>query len=201
MLKTGHTLVDLGCGLGQDIRKLVLDGAPAENIYGSDIREGFIQQGYELFRDQTTLHTKFLIGDFFGSPALDEIDKKVDIIYGGSFFHLFDWGGQMKAFRRAVELLKPRKGSLIVGEQVGHTRPGEFPHVTEAGATMFYHDKSSFEKMWKQIGEETGTVWKVDVLLIDALRDAGEELDGTSSLVNQEVRQLKFVVERLGGIL
>lgn len=36
-LKGGAKYVDIGCCLGQDIRRLVADGAPAENLYGAEL--------------------------------------------------------------------------------------------------------------------------------------------------------------------
>ncbi|KAJ5287036.1 hypothetical protein N7478_002722 [Penicillium angulare] len=43
--------LDMGCGLGQDIRRLILDGAPAEHLVGLDIEPAYIDLGYELFKD------------------------------------------------------------------------------------------------------------------------------------------------------
>lgn len=36
-LKAGAKYVDIGCCIGQDIRKLVADGAPGENLYGAEL--------------------------------------------------------------------------------------------------------------------------------------------------------------------
>jgi hypothetical protein len=40
-VKNGEQYLDLGCCVGQDIRKLVSDGAPSENTYGSDLKASF----------------------------------------------------------------------------------------------------------------------------------------------------------------
>lgn len=36
-LKAGSTLLDIGCFLGQDLRRLVADGAPPDKLYAIDI--------------------------------------------------------------------------------------------------------------------------------------------------------------------
>ncbi|KAF1962140.1 hypothetical protein CC80DRAFT_487676 [Byssothecium circinans] len=59
-LKSGETYLDLGCCVGQDIRKLVYDGAPSENTYGCDLESGFLDMGYDFFLDKTELKTTFI---------------------------------------------------------------------------------------------------------------------------------------------
>jgi hypothetical protein len=44
-VKNGENFLDLGCCLGQEIRKLVFDGAPSVNTYGSDLHGEFISVG------------------------------------------------------------------------------------------------------------------------------------------------------------
>lgn len=66
--KQGEKLLDLGCCMGQDIRKLVFDGAPAENVSATELEPEFIDLGFELFRDKERLErTTFTTGDFFYS--------------------------------------------------------------------------------------------------------------------------------------
>ena len=51
-MKNGENFLDLGCCFGQDLRELVADGAPSENIYGLDIEGPLIDVGYDLFMDR-----------------------------------------------------------------------------------------------------------------------------------------------------
>lgn len=62
-LKGGATFLDIGCCLGHDIRKLVFDGVPGENLAGVELRQGYIDLGYEFFRDKDTLGAKMYQGD------------------------------------------------------------------------------------------------------------------------------------------
>lgn len=125
-LKNGQTFLDVGCCVGQDIRKLVYDGAPSENIYGSELRPEYIELGYELFRDRNSLKTKMIApGNIYdlkdGKGGLNELAEKggVDTIHASCFIHLFDYDGQIEVCTLLTKLLKDKKGSKLVGRQAG----------------------------------------------------------------------------------
>jgi hypothetical protein len=106
------------------VRKLAADGAPSEHLYGSDLRSEFFDLGYELFRDEATLRSKFLVGDVFDSSSpLSELDGEIDIIYAASFLHLFSYEDQVKVCKRMVKLLK-EKDSVVLGRQIGNANAG-----------------------------------------------------------------------------
>src|SRR5438105_15830914 len=81
-VKDGAKFLDLGCCLGQEIRQLVLDGAPSANTFGSDLYGRFFAVGYDLFADKDRLETKFIAADVFddASPLMD-LQGQLDIIY------------------------------------------------------------------------------------------------------------------------
>jgi len=110
-LKTGEqNFLDLGCCFGQELRKLVADGAPPENLYGADLNPEFFDLGYKLFRDKDTLTSKFIAADIFDPGSeLHELDGKIDILYAGSFLHLFSYEGQINACKAIVKLLRDKK--------------------------------------------------------------------------------------------
>lgn len=167
----------MGCCFAQDIRKLVSDGAPSENIYGAELRKEFIDLGYDLFRDRNTLKSKFVIGDIFDDSAeswFHELRGRIDIIYAASIFHLFNWEEQVSMAERVVGLLKPVKGSMVLGRQRGNLQPAEYEHRTNQGGTMFRHNEASWKRMWKQVGESTGTTWDVSVILLRGKDDLGK---------------------------
>ena len=167
-MQKGEKLLDVGCCFGQDIRKTIVDGAPAENIYGLDIECKFIDLGYELFCDRETLKSTFIAKDML-DPAADceDLDGKMDIIFISSFLHLFDWAGQVQGAWQLERLLRPQKGSVIAGRQLGSVVSGEFPNLQGEG-TNFRHDVASFEKLWKQVGDEVGCRWNIEASLDDS---------------------------------
>ena len=132
-----------------------------------DLKPEFIDLGYELFRDREKLGgsgVTFLTGDIFdlGGVALKGLEGQCDVIYTGSFFHLFDYEHQALVAERVVRLLRPVKGSIVLGRQRGNGEAGEAPHKTNIKTgTMYRHNVESWEKMWNEIGRKTGTEWNV----------------------------------------
>ncbi|RAH43524.1 class I SAM-dependent methyltransferase [Aspergillus brunneoviolaceus CBS 621.78] len=164
-LKTSdETYLDLGCAMGQDIRYLIHQGAPASRLYGSDLHPEFISLGYDLFADRATLPTEFIPSDIFDPSCalLTRLTGQVDIINAASFFHLFDWATQVALAKQVIALLRPQKGSLLVGRHVGDFDAGERAD-SELGNTYYRHDLASWRRMWAQVMAETGTEWEVDV--------------------------------------
>ena len=159
-----ETFLDLGCCFGQEIRRLVYDGAPQSHLYGADLRPEFFELGYKLFRDASTFKARFLAADIFDlSSPLAELYGKVDIIYVGSFLHLFNYEQQVAVCKRIVKLLREKKGSVVLGRQAGNVEAGERAHATLTEQSMFRHNEETFKKMWVEVGEATGTKWRVDI--------------------------------------
>jgi hypothetical protein len=149
------------------LRKVASDGAPSENLYGCDLRPKFFSLGYRLFRDKETLKSKFFVADIFDlASPLSSLYGKIDIIYAGSFLHLFGYAQQLEVCKQIVKLLKDKKGSMLLGRQVGNLDPGEKVHETRKERTVYRHDSESFKKMWEEVGELTGTNWKVESEMI-----------------------------------
>ncbi|MCJ1398105.1 hypothetical protein MMC11_001302 [Xylographa trunciseda] len=197
------TLLDLGCCFGQDIRKLVHDGAPAAALYGAELRAGFLDMGYELFRDRGALAATFVQADVFAegdADALRALDGAVDVVYTASFLHLFGWAEQVRVGKRIVRLLKGGKGGVVFGRQVGTLRPGEYRRTAEGGGSRYRHDGESFKRMWEQIGRETGTEWRVEVQMdeVTGWRNGSDQIDKDGKKWSDEhTRRLRFEVERI----
>ena len=195
-IKGDQTLLDLGCGFAQSVRRLVYDGAPAQNIYAVDLKRDFIDLGFELFRDRDSLHAHFLVADIFDeseSNELAEVEESIDIIWAFAFFHLWNLDEQRTAGTHAAHLLKRRKGSMIIGGQAGHIIGGEYPASTASGK-IFFHDVQTFKKMWTEIGEVTDMKFKIDVTVDDqGVKELQEGNPGVRRLVfSIEVVQVRF---------
>ncbi|KAF2483967.1 hypothetical protein BDY17DRAFT_118669 [Neohortaea acidophila] len=171
MLTGSQIYLDLGCAFGQDIRRLVADGVDSGNCYGADLQLDFINLGYELFRDRDTLKTEFIAANVFEAESgLDRLDGRVDVVGASSFFHLFNWDEQVHIGKRVVRLLRPRKGSLLLGRQVGNEKAGDVPRRAGTGS-RFRHDGQSWQRLWDQIGQEVGasfeTSWSGKPMVTD----------------------------------
>ena len=192
---THHTLLDLGCCFAQDIRKLIYDGVPSQNLYACDLQQEFIDLGYDLFADKDSCKTHFFTADVFKEGGhLNDIEGKVDAIYAASFLHLFSWDDQITVCKRIIKILKPRKGSFVFGRQTGNVKGQETVAVVnkiKGKGTVWKHNAESFKEIWNIAGRETGTRWKATVWL-------DEQVDQSRLSWHEDgARKIVFEVERL----
>lgn len=149
------------------LRKIASEDVPSANLYGCDLRPEFFDLGYRLFRDKETLKSRFLVADIFDpSLPLSSLYGRMDIIYAGSFLHLFGYAKQVEICKQIVKLLRDKKGSMLLGRQVGNLDAGVRVHDTNGEGIMFRHNSESFKKMWDEVGELTGTKWRVESEMI-----------------------------------
>jgi SAM-dependent methyltransferase len=185
------TLVDLGCGLGQELRTLVAAGVAPTSLYGLDVSDGFVELGFELFKDKATMKSQFIVADLLASPSVPaQLQGKMNFIFSGSFFHLFGWDDQVTLSKRAVEMLKPEAGSMIFGHQLGCIEAQEDAVPDVPSGKIYFHDPESFRRLWHIVGEETGTEWKVQV-------ESSERGIDDMRKVKPALTLLRFEVERL----
>jgi hypothetical protein len=161
-------LLDVGCCFGQDLRRLVADGAPSENLVGLDLESQFLVLGYELFADREFFKGQMVAGDIFdesphGPVAL--LKGTIDIAHAASFFHLFNWDEQVNAGVHLVRMMKKAPDALVVGRQVGSSMGEERPSPTNPNSNMYFHSPDSFKRLWVVISERTDTNWDVNAWL------------------------------------
>ena len=154
-------LLDVGCCFGQDLRKLVVDGVNPSQLAGLDLKPEFNELGKRLFRDADTHHIDFYARDIFDDGAdWEPLWRRYDVIHITSFLHIWNWDDQVKAARRLVGFLKPKPGSLFVGSGIGSTVGGEGPNLEGTG-TNYRQSEESFARLWREVGNITGTKWGV----------------------------------------
>lgn len=218
-LRAGQTLLDIGACLGQDLRKCIFDGAPATNLYASDLFPEYEELAYDLWRDQDRLSPGHFFADniladnatFTLGPLMTRFGPgSVDIITATMFLHLFNYENQLKTATRMLRLLSHTPGSLILGSQAGSIDFGEQTlkppfHRSETGTkrTVFRHNPESFEKLWKEAGKVTGIPLKISAVLqapTDFLAGADSSFDFAVKkrryLTRSETRRLYFSVMR-----
>ncbi|SCV68505.1 BQ2448_626 [Microbotryum intermedium] len=139
-------LIDAGCCMGTDVRSLVAEGFPADQLLGTDLDARFLALGHQLFRDEPSSPSTpvFLADDLFSTsfltapaaepsspssasppPALKSLTSltpllgRVRHIHCGSLFHLFGEERQAQLAHKLFALLSPTTGSTIFGSQLG----------------------------------------------------------------------------------
>ncbi|TGJ79556.1 hypothetical protein E0Z10_g9200 [Xylaria hypoxylon] len=185
-------LLDVGCCVGQVLRKLAADGVDSARLYGTDVEPRFLDIGYDLFRDRNKFKGGFVIGDLLkqgaGEDRLDALDGRMTFIHATSFFHLFTWGDQVRAATRMVRLLQPeRRDAMIFGRQVGTTSPRD---NGKAGSDKVYlHNANSWQMLWDEVGERTGTKWKTTM-------EPTETIETGAGGVESSLKKMSFCVLR-----
>lgn len=179
--------------MGQDLRRLAVDGAPTANMYATDIIGDFWDLGYDLFRDRDTMKAEFTKADILDTySALEALHGKIDVVYVGSVLHLFGWAKQLEAARQFVLLSKV--GTAVIGCQIGRNDAEEVTSVW-GGGPAFYHNVDSLKKMWQIIEEETGTRWTVTASL-GSLKIVGLEREDVAWM-RPDTLLLQFLLIRI----
>ncbi|KAJ7267475.1 hypothetical protein C8J57DRAFT_366791 [Mycena rebaudengoi] len=179
--REGAIFLDLGCCLGIDVRKLVSDGFPMQNVIASDLSAEFWHCGHELFKSTpATFPAAFISGDVFDTnfiqPAgpwtspplsahpslpslttLTPLNGHVSAMHVSRLFHLFDEPMQLALARVLVGLLSPLPGSVIFGEHIAKEHKGNIEMDLHGSGKTFCHSPESWTKLWLELFPE-GTV-------------------------------------------
>ena len=132
--------------MGSEVRKLVFGGYPATNVLASDIRQEFIDLGYDLYEDRQTCGIRFFQDDLFSllsagvpkptstdslsRPGLSQVSRLSDLvgrvnhIYLGALFHLYTEDTQLAIALIVGTVLKREEGSVVFGRHQGHEEEG-----------------------------------------------------------------------------
>lgn len=152
-----------------------------------------MEHGYELFLDRETLQSRFVEADVFkgasaGTQWTDLERAGVDVVHCSAFFHLFLLEDQLAAAKQIAKLVK--KGGVIVGRQMGSVKPGDVPAISE-GSLSYRHNVETFDALWREVGEVTGTQWKVEGTM-DMIG-----VNPNSPVEDENTRRLLFTVTRV----
>ena len=202
-LKAGASIIDCGCMIAPDLRQLAYEGAPTNKMFGFDIEPRFFDIGYDFYNDRSTFQGTLLEADIFKSQSpLKDLEGQIDIIWCAKFMHLFNRSTQIAVAVRLIRLLKPGPGTMFVGSQNGYVVDYEVPLPNErfhSQAKGFWlGSKEGMEKLWKEISDETGTKWEVDVRLLD-LRTLGMHQDDGSEYKRRTGYNLQWTCTRIDG--
>ncbi len=122
ILEKRGSLLDYGCGTGDDIRTLVHDGYPREKIVGYDVNWSSINLGFDLYMDQDKWTERFVVSKKFPFQP-----STFDIVYSGSVLHVLGTKRAIKIYvSNAYSVLKPT--GTFFGSTLGFSK--EHPRLT-----------------------------------------------------------------------
>lgn len=199
-------LLELGSCFAQDLRKLMFDGVAPSQIYGSDLNADFVPVSYKLFKDSEKWPESQYIAPadglkFTPENPLYKFAGRCDVVHASAIFHLFDYETQLCLARTVALLLKPKKGSFLIGVQGGNVESGSRKFCETSRTEHFLHNAESWAEMWGEVAKrlmcETGRTYKFRCET--ALKDLTEasltsELGGMLREANPERRWMTFTV-------
>jgi hypothetical protein len=132
---------------------------------GAELRQGYLDLGYELFRDKDTLKSKFYqanVLDDIATGAWPALVGRFDVVNFSLVLHCFEREGQVAMLARGIAALKPGKlVTTIMGTACGAVEATEL----EWDGKVPVHSPESFRELVAEVEERTGTKWEVDVAL------------------------------------
>jgi hypothetical protein len=192
----GGKLLDIGCYIGQDLRQLVIDGVPPSSLYGTDIVNHW-DLGYEFFNDDKERFSASYIPSDLLHPS-DELSKlhgQMDVIFIVHVLHQWDWDTQILGCKELVKFSKP--GSLVVGYQGGTDDLAKRTQWNKEHAQNEFtlHSTETFQRMWDVVGEQTGTKWSTEAVIVpwSELESRIEDV----SYLGSDFSLLRFLVTRI----
>ncbi|KAI0053446.1 hypothetical protein FA95DRAFT_1481572 [Auriscalpium vulgare] len=218
--RKGAIFLDIGCCFGNDVRKAIFDGYPAENAIASDLHQEFWDLGHIAFKSTPeTFPVPFIAGDAFSpshleivppfnnaSPpttpvpdlktltSLNPLRGHVSAIHASAFFHLFQEAEQLTLARALAALLSPETGSMLFGEHAGLPLKGARRSLIGLG-DRFTHSPESWADLWDGEVFEKGTV-RVETELRkmeqDSLNSAIAAVHGEERAKAMETEGFKF---------
>lgn len=134
-------ILDIGCGLGTDLRRMTLDGASQRNLHGLDVEKDFIELGYELFNDSETNEMTFYVDNILEKSTIDKlhIKEKFAIIYSSSVIHLLN-KEEIEKFLISVYAILQTNG-IFFGQTTGLASPQQLSD--SRGKERYLHSKES----------------------------------------------------------
>ena len=162
-VKNGDQLLDIGVGMGENLRQLAVDGAPVQNLHGCDLQSSFFDLAHDMFNDKEDFAPALWAGDFYAADSSFGLKMgSYDIIHAADFFPLFGYEQQVFAATRMLQLLKQKPGSTIFGRNiVAFGKPMEVPASLNTDGTGHYiHTSDSFMKMLDEVATSTGIVFQ-----------------------------------------
>ncbi|KAJ1552920.1 hypothetical protein HK096_009935 [Nowakowskiella sp. JEL0078] len=171
-LSSGNPLpriADIGCCFGADVRRLLLDGHPPENITAIDLHDGYWKLGHQLFKDEAPLVDSFFADmavevDSNGGPYTQFIGK-FDVVYSIAVLHVLSQRQSENLIKRVYGMLAP--GGTYFGNCVGNKEAQDWAKTPNGGLeSRFLQSKKSLTEILTRLGFVNVKVVEVNVPIV-----------------------------------
>ncbi|GJD08523.1 hypothetical protein Gasu2_28200 [Galdieria sulphuraria] len=151
-------IFEVGSCFGVALRKLVLDGASRDNIFGVDVSDTFVRLGYQFFDDKASFGDRIRVLNVLADNFFDVVHswagpEPFDVVIANLVFHCLPDHNDVLA-ERAYKLLKP--GGVLIGQTAAHANDmnEQFVFGTSPRKAVL-HSESSFNNLLKSHGFQT----------------------------------------------
>ena len=185
---------------------MVHDGAPSDNLYGSDLFPGYEDAGYALFRDNDRFKGHYLTADLLDESPQNPLVQSAgtwDVISAFMFLHVFDLENMTRACKRIAHLLSSEQhGSYLIGTLTGSFNPKEFPlgppfAEKKGERTVYRHSVESFVDMWKKVEQEEQIKLDIWVEYEGGPRMESTYAGGKTVFGGDDNKRIHFVVKKI----
>ncbi|KAJ3021608.1 hypothetical protein HKX48_008177 [Thoreauomyces humboldtii] len=158
--KKGGQVLELGCCYGTDVRKLIMDGVPAERIVASDLHSGYWDLGCKLFDDAERIkNVRTVFGDWAVAPTTTPptIDfaaylNRFTFTIASAVLHVFSKAQGEHFLANAANTLV--SGGTFLGSCGGMKVEGPWtaPGTEGSDETRYLHSPESLSKLLTGLG-------------------------------------------------
>jgi len=143
-------LADVGCCFGTDVRKLILDGWPKEDITAVDIEPGYWQFGMDMYSDKEKLNVPTIWSDLTKDDF--NSDKKLsgsfDFIYTGAVLHCLTEDQAVGFVKNIKEILK--SGGVYFGSTLGAVQPMPWSRTLDKSQRRYLHSQETLQHLFEE---------------------------------------------------
>eukprot|EP00475_Leptophrys_vorax_P002988 TRINITY_DN11716_c0_g2_i1.p1 TRINITY_DN11716_c0_g2~~TRINITY_DN11716_c0_g2_i1.p1 ORF type:complete len:335 (-),score=112.37 TRINITY_DN11716_c0_g2_i1:49-1053(-) len=154
-------IAEIGCGFGQDVRKLIYDGVKPQNITAIDIHDGYWKLGKRLFMDEQVMdnHVRKLFGDLGKLPSEGGIDlekegllESYDFVCALKVLHVLSEKQVEVMLANVLKMM--RNKAKFFGVAAGKRDiPGAPGFLTPSGEEKrYWHTGASLAALLRQVG-------------------------------------------------
>ena len=152
-LKAGtRQVLEVGCCFGTDLRTMLQDGVPVEQITETDLVKDYWESGKLLYRDaddERIKRVRTFFGDATQSSFLPDDNGKYGLIINMAVLHTLSEQGVRGMLTRFRDLLQPGRGVLIGVTGTASDGPREWK---QGSTTRWLHSRESLEALLKELG-------------------------------------------------